>query len=118
MNTARPSAILVPSPMPTFDFQCAKCGTVFEFARPFGSKATPACPKCKSKKTEKLLTPPAIQFKGSGWYKTDSRKPQEPKKEPAQEKKEAQSTAPKSSGEGSSKPTTPSQSTGKAAKDS
>jgi putative FmdB family regulatory protein len=60
--------------MPTFDFRCLKCDTVFEFARPFGSKTTPACPKCKSKRTEKQITPPAVHFKGSGWYKTDSMK--------------------------------------------
>lgn len=61
--------------MPTFDFQCAKCKNVFEFVRPFGSKTVPSCPECGSKKTEKLMTPPAVHFKGSGWYKTDSRKP-------------------------------------------
>jgi putative FmdB family regulatory protein len=60
--------------MPTFDFQCTKCDHVFEFARPFGSKTVPACPACKSKKTEKLMTPPTIQFKGTGFYKTDSAK--------------------------------------------
>jgi len=59
--------------MPLFDFQCGQCGRVFEFQRPFGSKTRPACPSCKSKRTEKLMTPPAIQFKGKGFYKTDSR---------------------------------------------
>jgi putative FmdB family regulatory protein len=58
--------------MPTFDFQCEKCGAVFEFSRPFGSKTMPACSNCGGKKTEKLLTPPAVHFKGAGWYKTDS----------------------------------------------
>jgi putative FmdB family regulatory protein len=66
--------------MPTFDFTCKKCGTIFEFARPFGSKAVPACPKCKSKRTEKLLSPPSVQFKGTGFYKTDSTKESAPKK--------------------------------------
>jgi len=59
--------------MPTFDFQCKKCSAIFEFARPFGSDKHPPCPKCKSKRTEKLLTPPVIQFKGKGFYKTDAR---------------------------------------------
>lgn len=59
--------------MPTFDFRCKKCSTVFEFTRPFGSKTSPSCPACGSKGTEKLLTPPAVHFKGAGWYKTDSR---------------------------------------------
>lgn len=60
--------------MPTFDFQCRACKHVFEFARPFGSNAQPACPSCSSKRVEKLIAPPAVHFKGSGWYKTDSKK--------------------------------------------
>ena len=60
--------------MPTFDFQCTKCQKVFEFNRPFGSSVSPKCPECGSKKTEKLLSPPAIVFKGDGWYKTHGRK--------------------------------------------
>lgn len=59
--------------MPTFDFQCRKCDHVFEHSRPFGSSELPACPACGSKRTEKMIAPPAIHFKGSGWYKTDSR---------------------------------------------
>lgn len=59
--------------MPTFDFQCRACQHVFEFARPFGSNAQPACPSCSGKRVEKLIAPPAVHFKGSGWYKTDSR---------------------------------------------
>ncbi len=59
--------------MPTFDFQCQKCQHVFEFNRPFGSTEKPACPKCNSKRTEKQFSAPAVVFKGSGWYKTDSR---------------------------------------------
>ena len=58
--------------MPLFDFQCQKCNHMFEFNRPFGSKEVPPCPECGSKKTEKLISPPAIHFKGSGFYKTDS----------------------------------------------
>jgi putative FmdB family regulatory protein len=58
--------------MPTFDFRCKKCDHVFEFTRPFGSKDTPKCPECGSKRTEKMISPPAVHFKGSGWYKTDS----------------------------------------------
>ncbi len=55
--------------MPLFDFRCRDCSVTFEFERPFGSKARPACPACRSRKTEKMLTPPAIQFKGKGFYK-------------------------------------------------
>jgi putative FmdB family regulatory protein len=85
--------------MPTFDFQCQKCETIFEFSRAFGSKTIPACPACGSKRTQKLMTPPTIQFKGSGFYKTDSsRSHMPPKKTPNTAKKEPQ-TAPSESAE-------------------
>lgn len=59
--------------MPTFDFRCSACQTLFEATLTFGSKKKPLCPACGSKKTEKLMTPPlGIHFKGSGFYKTDS----------------------------------------------
>ncbi|MDO8649036.1 MAG: zinc ribbon domain-containing protein [Candidatus Peregrinibacteria bacterium] len=74
--------------MPTFDFQCGKCKNVFPFSRPFGSKTKPACPKCKSKRTEKLIAPPAIHFRGQGFYRTDSATASStpPKKEAPKEK--------------------------------
>lgn len=76
--------------MPRFDFACKKCAAVFEESLPFGSTKKPACPACGSRAVEKLITPPGIVFKGSGWYKTDSRssaagpkpKKEEKKKEP------------------------------------
>ena len=60
--------------MPTFDFQCRKCQHTFEFSRPFGGKEHPACPECKSKKTEKLISAPTFMLRGQGFYKTDSSK--------------------------------------------
>ena len=78
--------------MPTFDFQCRKCQHTFEFSRPFTSREHPACPECKSKKTEKLISAPTFMLRGQGFYKTDStkksaKKPVEGKTVP--EKKEA-----------------------------
>lgn len=58
--------------MPTFDFTCTACKSVFEKTLSFGVKTKPACPECGSKKTEKMLSMPGIVFKGSGFYKTDS----------------------------------------------
>ncbi len=60
--------------MPTYDFRCPKCSHVFEAVLSFGSKKRPPCPACKNAKTEKLIAPPAIHFKGTGFFKTDSRK--------------------------------------------
>ncbi|MDD5041891.1 MAG: zinc ribbon domain-containing protein [Candidatus Peribacteraceae bacterium] len=70
--------------MPTYDFRCPKCSHHFEVNLPFGSKEHPLCPKCKHRKTEKLIAPPAIHFKGTGFFKTDSRK--KPAPETKQEK--------------------------------
>ena len=66
--------------MPRFDFKCQTCARVFEESLPFGSRKLPPCPGCGSRSVEKLITPPGIVFKGSGWYKTDSRTSAAPKK--------------------------------------
>jgi len=60
--------------MPTYDFTCTACSSIFEASLPFGSKIKPICPTCGSKKTEKQITPPAIHFKGTGFFKTDNQK--------------------------------------------
>lgn len=70
--------------MPNYDFKCSACDMHFKKSLPYGSKELPACPKCKGK-TQKILTPPMTIFKGSGFYKTDSRGP--PPAEKAEEKK-------------------------------
>ncbi len=76
--------------MPTFNFRCTKCSNEFSEKITFGSKKYPSCPKCEGK-SEKLLTPPmGIMFKGSGFYKTDSQRPQaKPAEKKAEDKKEA-----------------------------
>lgn len=58
--------------MPTFDFQCARCGETFEKRLAVGVRTKPPCPHCGSRKTEKLIVPPAVHFRGSGFYKTDT----------------------------------------------
>lgn len=57
--------------MPTFDFRCTRCGKTFEKRLAIGVRTKPGCPNCGSRATEKLITPPAVHFKGSGFYKTD-----------------------------------------------
>jgi putative FmdB family regulatory protein len=55
--------------LPLYEYQCAKDGT-FELMRKFSDPPLTACPTCGGP-VEKLLSAPAIQFKGSGWYITD-----------------------------------------------
>jgi len=40
--------------VPTYEFQCDKCGEQFTVVRPISSTGAPACPKCKSRETRQL----------------------------------------------------------------
>lgn len=55
--------------MPLYEYHCKGCGN-FEIIRKFSDAPLSACPTC-SGAVEKLLSAPAIQFKGTGWYITD-----------------------------------------------
>lgn len=59
--------------MPLYDFQCEKCGQHFEENLPMGSSVKPKCPQCGSLRTTKVFSAAGIQFKGSGFYVTDSK---------------------------------------------
>jgi putative FmdB family regulatory protein len=55
--------------VPLYEYQCAKCGR-FERIQKFSDPTLSTCPTC-GEPVQKLLSAPAIQFKGSGWYITD-----------------------------------------------
>jgi putative FmdB family regulatory protein len=57
--------------MPKYDYRCAR-GHVYEKRESFSAPAVQECQECGTE-ARRVLTPPAIVFKGSGWYKTDSR---------------------------------------------
>ena len=56
--------------MPIYEYQCKKCGHRFERIQRFSDPLVKDCPECGGK-VEQLLSAPAVQFKGSGWYVTD-----------------------------------------------
>jgi len=56
--------------MPLYEFECDVCAHRFERIQKFSDPNPNACPKCGGK-VQKLLSSPAIQFKGSGFYLTD-----------------------------------------------
>jgi len=59
--------------MPRYDYRCNACGHQYEKRESFSAPSVQECPVCQGE-ARRLLTPPAIVFKGSGWYITDSRK--------------------------------------------
>src|SRR3989344_6002057 len=69
--------------MPLFDFECLGCRHSFEKEHP-RNVPHPPCPLCGGK-TEKLISPPPIIFKGGGFYKTDSGGKSRTSAPPAQE---------------------------------
>lgn len=56
--------------MPLYEYRCEKCGARVEKIQKFSDPPVATCEKCGGKLT-RLLSAPAIQFKGSGWYVTD-----------------------------------------------
>ncbi len=57
--------------MPLYEYECEHCRNRFEQIQKFSDPPVETCPKCGKGPVRKLLSSPAIQFKGSGWYITD-----------------------------------------------
>ena len=56
--------------MPLYEYECQKCGHRFERIQKFSDAMVKKCPECGGK-VEQMISAPAVQFKGSGWYVTD-----------------------------------------------
>ena len=57
--------------MPRYDFECGKCGYVFEVSRSADDQSMVKCPRCKHKATKLFSASVNFIFKGSGFYATD-----------------------------------------------
>jgi putative FmdB family regulatory protein len=57
--------------MPLYEYECEACGHRFERIQKFSDLVVKVCPKCSKKTVHKLVSSPAIQFKGSGFYIND-----------------------------------------------
>jgi putative FmdB family regulatory protein len=57
--------------MPLYEYRCDTCHHTFEIIQKFSDPPAGTCPSCGGQSVQKLLSSPAIQFKGSGWYITD-----------------------------------------------
>jgi putative FmdB family regulatory protein len=111
--------------MPLYEYQCEKCGHRFEKIQKFSDRMVKKCPECGGK-VEQVISAPAVQFKGSGWYVTDYAKKSgasgsDGKESKKEEKSKTESSAKDSSSkesskEGSAKETTKASSSTKADK--
>jgi putative FmdB family regulatory protein len=101
--------------MPLYEYECKKCGHRFEKIQKFSDKMIKKCPDCGGA-VEQVISAPAVQFKGSGWYVTDyakkshapsssdsSKEGKESKKEDKPKSEAGSKEAPKESKETTSK---------------
>jgi len=59
--------------MPTYDYECAKCGHTFEAFQSISAEPLKKCPECKGKVNRLISAGGGVLFKGSGFYQTDYR---------------------------------------------
>ncbi|MFC8943276.1 FmdB family zinc ribbon protein, partial [Streptomyces griseoincarnatus] len=58
--------------MPTYAYRCADCGHAFDIHQEFSDESLTVCPECQGK-LRKVFSSVGVTFKGSGFYRTDSR---------------------------------------------
>lgn len=90
------------SRVPLYEYRCKKCQHTFEKIQQFSDRPVKKCPKCGGP-VEQLLSAPAVQFKGSGWYVTDYAKKGNSEKSKSSESASA-SSSDKESGKSTEKP--------------
>jgi putative FmdB family regulatory protein len=92
--------------MPTYEYACRSCGHRFDVVRSMRDEPLTVCPECGGE-LRKVFAPPAISFKGSGFYATDhGKKSKKSSSSDTPDKKEKTDAAPQgsaTSSEGSSK---------------
>lgn len=71
--------------MPTYSYACQNCGHAFDIRQSFSDDALTVCPECGEPRLRKVIHPVGIAFKGSGFYKTDSRAASKAASKPATE---------------------------------
>jgi putative FmdB family regulatory protein len=57
--------------MPLYEYECSVCGHRFELIQRFADPPADTCVACGQGPVHKLLSAPAVHFKGTGWYVTD-----------------------------------------------
>ncbi len=92
--------------MPLYEYQCKKCGHRFEKIQKFSDEPEKVCPKCTGE-VERLLSAPAVQFKGEGWYVTDYAKKGGSAKSTSTETSATEKKAESTSAADTSKPAAP-----------
>ena len=92
--------------MPTYSYACTECDNKFDIVQSFSDDTLTVCPAC-SGKLRKLFNSVGIVFKGSGFYRTDSRGGSSTASEPAKKSDSSSSTSTSSTSGSSSSASAP-----------
>ena len=68
--------------MPTYQYSCTECGHFFEIVQSFSEDSLTVCPQCEGR-LRKVFNAVGVVFKGSGFYRNDSRAAQSSSDAPA-----------------------------------
>lgn len=93
--------------MPTYEYECRKCGYQFEKFQSITAAPVKTCPKCRGRVARLLTGGAGVIFKGSGFYQTDYKKPAAPAAEKKSESKTTDSKKAESAKPESTKPAKP-----------
>jgi putative FmdB family regulatory protein len=102
--------------MPIYDYHCDHCGHTFSAVQSYTDATLERCPSC-GKRPRKLMSTPAIVFKGGGWYKTDSRPAQKDTGDSTAERKTDSKTDGKGDAKGDGKGESKGESKGETSKE-
>jgi putative FmdB family regulatory protein len=91
--------------MPLYEYRCRSCGARFELLQKPGEAPPAKCPACGGP-VAKIISSPAIQFKGNGWYVTDYARKKAPAEGPQPEAKKDEPAKPEA-GEATKAPKKP-----------
>lgn len=100
--------------MPTYSYACTECDNKFDIVQSFSDDALTECPQCTGR-LRKLFNSVGIVFKGSGFYRTDSRKSSSASESSSSTSESSSSSSSGSSSESSSSSSAKSDSTSAAA---
>ena len=60
--------------MPSYDYRCSGCNQDIELTKRISEPHPTICPNCGAEKLERIhLSPPSVEYKGKGWFKTDGK---------------------------------------------
>ena len=73
--------------MPIYEYRCEACGNRLELMQKISDAPLKTCPACKKRRLRKLVSATAFHLKGSGWYETDFKNANKPKRPGGDESK-------------------------------